>query len=104
MRILLMLVPISLVLLGIAVWAFVWAVRKGQFDDLDTPPLDILAGFAARFLASDGVAILPKGRGVEQELTTAAAGWHFTAERFESRTDPEATILRLSEIRRARDA
>ena len=43
MRILLLLVPISLVLLGIAVWAFVWAVRKGQFDDLDTPPLDILA-------------------------------------------------------------
>ena len=37
-----MLVPISLVLLGVAVWAFVWAVRRGQFDDLDTPSLDIL--------------------------------------------------------------
>jgi cbb3-type cytochrome oxidase maturation protein len=43
MRILLLLVPISLVLLGLAVWAFVWAVRRGQFDDLDTPALDILA-------------------------------------------------------------
>ena len=43
MRILLLLVPISLVLLGIAIWAFVWAVRRGQFDDLDTPALDILA-------------------------------------------------------------
>mgnify|MGYP000855411561 CR=1 FL=1 len=42
MRILLLLVPISLVLLGLAVWAFVWAVRRGQFDDLDTPALDIL--------------------------------------------------------------
>ena len=42
MRILLMLVPISLVLLGVAVWAFVWAIRRGQFDDLDTPALDIL--------------------------------------------------------------
>lgn len=42
MRILLLLVPISLVLLGVAVWAFVWAVRRGQFDDLDTPALDIL--------------------------------------------------------------
>src|SRR5690606_6684008 len=42
MRILLMLVPISLVLLGLAIWAFVWAVRRGQFDDLDTPALDIL--------------------------------------------------------------
>lgn len=42
MTILLLLIPISLVLLGIAIWAFVWAVRRGQFDDLDTPALDIL--------------------------------------------------------------
>ncbi|MEZ5543682.1 MAG: cbb3-type cytochrome oxidase assembly protein CcoS [Lysobacteraceae bacterium] len=43
MNILLALVPISLVLLGIAIWAFVWAVKRGQFDDLETPALDILA-------------------------------------------------------------
>jgi cbb3-type cytochrome oxidase maturation protein len=43
MRILLLLVPISLVLLGVAIWAFVWAVRRGQFDDLDAAALDILA-------------------------------------------------------------
>lgn len=42
MNILLVLIPISLLLLGAAVWAFVWAVRGGQYDDLDTPPLDIL--------------------------------------------------------------
>jgi len=42
MNILLLLVPISLVLLGIAIGAFVWAVRRGQFDDLDTPAIDIL--------------------------------------------------------------
>ena len=42
MAILLVLVPISLVLLGLAIWAFVWAVKRGQFDDLDTPPLRIL--------------------------------------------------------------
>ncbi|HJW47373.1 MAG TPA: cbb3-type cytochrome oxidase assembly protein CcoS [Lysobacter sp.] len=42
MSILLLLVPLSVVLLGIAVWAFVWAVKRGQFDDLDTPALDIL--------------------------------------------------------------
>ena len=42
MTILLLLIPLSLMLLGAAVWAFVWAVRKGQFDDLDTPALDIL--------------------------------------------------------------
>ncbi|HRQ66337.1 MAG TPA: cbb3-type cytochrome oxidase assembly protein CcoS [Xanthomonadaceae bacterium] len=42
MSALIMLIPVSLVLLGIAVWAFFWAVNKGQFDDLDTPPLRIL--------------------------------------------------------------
>ena len=42
MNILLMLIPISLVLLGAAVGAFIWAVKRGQFDDLDTPALDIL--------------------------------------------------------------
>ena len=42
MSILLVLIPISLLLLGIAIAAFVWAVKRGQYDDLDTPALDIL--------------------------------------------------------------
>ena len=36
------LVPISLALLGVAIGAFVWAVRGGQFDDLETPAVEIL--------------------------------------------------------------
>ena len=42
MAILLALIPISLILLGIGIWFFVWAVRRGQFEDLDTAALDIL--------------------------------------------------------------
>jgi cbb3-type cytochrome oxidase maturation protein len=42
MNILFALIPIALVLLAFAVWAFFWAVKSGQFDDLDTPPLRIL--------------------------------------------------------------
>lgn len=42
MNILLALIPISLLLLLLAIGAFLWAVRRGQFDDLDTPSLDIL--------------------------------------------------------------
>lgn len=42
MTILLALIPISLILLAIAVGFFVWAVRRGQYEDLDTPALDIL--------------------------------------------------------------
>jgi cbb3-type cytochrome oxidase maturation protein len=42
MNILLVLIPLSLLLLLAIVAAFVWAVRNGQFEDMDTPPLDIL--------------------------------------------------------------
>lgn len=35
MNSLLILIPIALVLLGVAVWAFVWAVDHQQFEDLD---------------------------------------------------------------------
>ncbi|KAF1716247.1 cbb3-type cytochrome oxidase assembly protein CcoS [Pseudoxanthomonas yeongjuensis] len=42
MNILLFLIPLSLLLLVAAAWAFVWAVRRGQFEDLDTPAIDIL--------------------------------------------------------------
>ncbi len=30
-----LLVPLSLVLLGGAIWAFFWAVNHGQFEDVD---------------------------------------------------------------------
>lgn len=43
MNILLLLIPLSLMLVSAAAWAFAWAIRRGQFDDLDTPALDILA-------------------------------------------------------------
>jgi cbb3-type cytochrome oxidase maturation protein len=42
MNSLLFLVPISVALLGVAIGAFVWAVRRGQFEDLDAAALDIL--------------------------------------------------------------
>ncbi len=42
MNSLLFLIPISLLLFGVAVAVFIWAVRAGQFEDLDTAPLDIL--------------------------------------------------------------
>ncbi|NNC64049.1 MAG: cbb3-type cytochrome oxidase assembly protein CcoS [Gammaproteobacteria bacterium] len=42
MSILFALIPLAIVLLAFAIWAFFWAVRSGQFDDLDTPPVQIL--------------------------------------------------------------
>lgn len=64
-------------------------------------PLAKLLPHAARLLAPDGVAIFPKGRNAEVELTEATSDWTMVVERHPSRTDPTATILRLSEIRRA---
>ena len=61
-------------------------------------PLANLLGYAHRILAPGGVAIFPKGRSAAQELTDASAAWIMRVERFPSRTDPSATILRLSEI------
>jgi cbb3-type cytochrome oxidase maturation protein len=42
MSILFALIPLAILLLVFAVWAFFWAVRTGQFDDLDTPAVRIL--------------------------------------------------------------
>ncbi|WP_048307607.1 cbb3-type cytochrome oxidase assembly protein CcoS [Halomonas sp. PR-M31] len=42
MSILYLLIPISLLLLSLAVWAFFWAVKHDQFDDLEGPAYRIL--------------------------------------------------------------
>ena len=42
MSIIFILIPVSLVLVGFSVWAFFWAVRSGQFDELDAAAWEIL--------------------------------------------------------------
>lgn len=42
MNILFLLIPLSLVLLSLAIWAFFWAVRNNQFEDLEGPAYSIL--------------------------------------------------------------
>lgn len=37
MSVLFLVLPLALVIVAAAVWAFVWATKRGQFDDLDTP-------------------------------------------------------------------
>jgi cbb3-type cytochrome oxidase maturation protein len=36
MNMLYVLIPLAVVLLGVAVWALLWAIRTGQFDDLES--------------------------------------------------------------------
>jgi len=42
MNIIYVLIPLSVILMILAIAFFFWAVRNDQFDDLDTPALDIL--------------------------------------------------------------
>jgi len=42
MAILYVLIPLSLVLIGVAIWVFFWAVKNEQFEDLDGPAHSIL--------------------------------------------------------------
>jgi cbb3-type cytochrome oxidase maturation protein len=55
MSILYVLIPLALLLLGGAVWAFFWAVGSGQFDDLDTPAMRIVLDDDRRPAASNTV-------------------------------------------------
>lgn len=39
MNIILVMIPLGLVLMGVAIWIFFWATNHGQFDDMDSPAL-----------------------------------------------------------------
>ena len=51
MSVLFVLVPVALGLVLVAVGAYVWSARSGQFDDLDTPAMRPLIDDA-----TDGIA------------------------------------------------
>jgi len=52
MDILYLLIPLGLVILGIAIAAFIWAVKSGQFEDMQGP--------AHRILMDDDDPLIPK--------------------------------------------
>ena len=69
-------------------------------------PLDRLCELSHRFsvrqtgrqMGSGTVFLFLKGARLDSELTAATAHWHIRAERIVSRTDPEATVLRILEL------
>ncbi|MGD2055475.1 MAG: cbb3-type cytochrome oxidase assembly protein CcoS [Gammaproteobacteria bacterium] len=42
MEIIYLLIPVSLIVVALIIGAFVWAIRSGQFDDLEGPAHQIL--------------------------------------------------------------
>ena len=63
MNILYLLIPIGLVILGAAVWLFIWAVRSGQYEDLEGP--------AYRILMDDDDPMIPGNRARGEEKKTS---------------------------------
>jgi cbb3-type cytochrome oxidase maturation protein len=39
MSVIFLVLPLALLIVAVAVWAFVWATKRGQFDDLETPAI-----------------------------------------------------------------
>jgi cbb3-type cytochrome oxidase maturation protein len=42
MQVIYIVLPLAIALAGVALGAFLWAVCRGQYDDLDTPPCRVL--------------------------------------------------------------
>lgn len=65
-------------------------------------PLEKLLAWAAPHLLPHGHCLFLKGRGHEDELTTASKEWNITFERTPSRTDALGAILHCREVHRGR--
>lgn len=65
-------------------------------------PLKDLLPFAIQHLASNGVAIFPKGARHVDEVRAARQAWHFDLESHPSRSEPDAAILIIRKIQRAK--
>ena len=86
-------------------------ILRARAEDLDPAPQDVvtaralaplerLLGWAAPCLSDGTISLFPKGEDAASELTVAAKGWTMNIVRHSSLTDPRATILELSHVRR----
>ncbi|PWC32267.1 16S rRNA (guanine(527)-N(7))-methyltransferase RsmG [Azospirillum sp. TSO35-2] len=63
-------------------------------------PLADLLAWAHPFIGSRGTGLFLKGQNLDDELTATTQYWRMRPERFDSRTDPTGTILRVSALER----
>ena len=79
MEILFLMVPLGMVLVGLGVWAFFWAVGSGQFDDLDSPGWSVLGDDDAG----------PKADGAGAEIDSTETDDKGAAQRQDGTSDAE---------------
>jgi 16S rRNA (guanine527-N7)-methyltransferase len=65
-------------------------------------PLSRLLGYAEPLLGPQSSCLFLKGARIAEELTEAEKAWKMQIERFPSLSDPSGTILRISQVARAR--
>lgn len=63
-------------------------------------PLHKLVGYAKRHGAPAGKAFFLKGAKAEEEIKEALVSWRFDVEKFPSKTDPAALVLKIGGIAR----
>lgn len=63
-------------------------------------PLPLLLNFAERHVASEGLALFPKGGRWRDELALAQQAWSFQSETLPSLTDAEAVVLKIKRLTR----
>ncbi len=63
-------------------------------------PLVDLFRYAQPHLSPAGVGIFPKGAKADIEVAEAQKKWSFSHETFPSKTDPEASVLKIGDIKR----
>jgi 16S rRNA (guanine527-N7)-methyltransferase len=61
-------------------------------------PLDALLGLSAPFFGAQTLGIFLKGREFEGEIENAKLSWHFVLDLIDSRTDPGAKVLALTDL------
>ena len=88
-------------------------IHNAQIDAFEPFPVDIVTAralapisdllvWAEPFLGSESVCLFPKGRNVEEELTSIYNIWETEIVRLPSRTDPQSTIVCMRGVRRVR--
>ncbi len=89
------------------------AVIAGRIETIPPQSADVLSAraladlptllsYAERHLVPGGIALLPKGARRQDEITAASEGWSFRCDSVPSVSQPDAAILIVREIRRAK--
>lgn len=85
-------------------------VKSERVENLDPEPFDVitarafaplpkLLSYAAPFWEAHTLALLLKGQGAADEITDARQNWAFEHDLIPSKSDPDASLLKLSHLK-----